>query len=90
YREAQSYLQIMMIVLIIPSALMSMVPIKASLWMYLVPVMGQQLGVSQLLRGEVPSVLQVVCILAGSTVVTLVLGWVTARVYRSERLAISA
>lgn len=90
YREAQSYLQIMMIVLIIPSALMSMVPIKASLWMYLVPVMGQQLGVSQLLRGDMPSALQVLCVFAGSVVATLLLGWITARIYLSERLAISA
>lgn len=90
YREAQSYLQIMMVVLIIPSALMSMVPIKASMWMYLVPVMGQQLGVSQLLRGDMPSVLQVLCILVGSIAATVLLGWVTARVYRSERLAISS
>lgn len=90
YREAQSYLQIMMIVLVIPSALMSFVPIKAQAWMYLVPVLSQQLGVTELLRGETPSALQVLFCLVGSFAATVILGWVTARVYRTERLAISA
>ncbi len=90
YREAQSYLQIMMIVLIIPSMLMSFMPMKPQPWMYLVPVMGQQLGITQLMRGAMPSVLQVVLCLAGSVAATLVLGAVTLRVYHSERLAISA
>lgn len=89
YREAQSYLQIMMIVLIIPSILMSFMPLNPTWWMYLVPVMGQQLDITLLLRGQTPGVLPVVLCLAGSTAATLILGWVTARVYRSERLAIS-
>lgn len=90
YREAQSYLQIMMVVLIIPSILMSFVPMKVTSWMYLVPVMGQQLGITELLRGDTPGLVPVLSCLVGSSVATLVLGWITAYVYRSERLAISA
>src|SRR5699024_9818144 len=73
YREAQSYLQVMMIVLIIPSAWMSFMPIQSRPWMYLVPVTGQQLGVGQLLRGHTPATPQIVLCLAGSIAATLIL-----------------
>ncbi|HEX7340815.1 MAG TPA: ABC transporter permease [Rhodanobacteraceae bacterium] len=90
YREAQTYLQFMMIVLVIPSVVMSFMPMNVRDWVYLIPVMGQQIGITQLLGGAMPSGLEIVYCLAGSGVATLVAGVITVWVYRSERLAISA
>lgn len=90
YREAQTYISLLMLVPIIPSLLLSFMPIKAQAWMYAVPLLGQNLGIMQLLRGDDVSVEQLGLCLAGSTVAALLAVLVTAQLYRSEKLAISA
>jgi sodium transport system permease protein len=90
YREAQTYISLLMLVPIIPSALLSFMPIKAQAWMYAVPLLGQNLGIMQLLRGDGVSAEQIGLCLAGSLAAALVAVLVTAQLYRSEKLAISA
>ena len=90
YREAQTYLGILMLVPAIPSVLLSVVPVKTAPWMYAVPLLSQQVGVTELLMGGSMTGTQVVtCLLCGFVAAALMLA-VTARVYGSERLAISA
>jgi sodium transport system permease protein len=90
YREAQTYLGILMIVPALPSVLLGVTPVKTAPWMYTVPLLSQQVGITELLMGGSPTAAQVAtCLLCGFVVATLVLT-VTARVYGSERLAISA
>lgn len=89
YREAQTYLGILMVVPAIPSVLLSVVPVKTASWMYAVPLLGQQVGITELLMGGSVTAVQVVtCLLCGFVLATVMLA-VTARVYGSERLAIS-
>ena len=90
YREAQTYLGFLMIVPIIPSALMAVLPVKAAHWMYAVPLLGQQLGISDLLGGKPVAGSDIGLALVCGFVAAAVLGVITAWVYRSERLAISA
>jgi len=90
YREAQTYLGFLMIVPIIPSALMSVLPVKAAHWMYAVPLLGQQLGISDLLGGKAVAGGDIGLALVCGFAAAAVLGVITAWVYRSERLAISA
>ncbi len=52
YREAQTYLSLLMFVPVIPTLMLSIMPIKAKLWMYAVPLMGQQVAITRLLRGD--------------------------------------
>jgi sodium transport system permease protein len=90
YREAQTYLQILMFVPIIPSMLLTFAPVKTAGWMYAVPLLAQQLGITTLLRGGAVSGAQIgLCLLCGFAV-ALVAALASAWVYRSERLAISA
>ncbi len=90
YREAQTYLSLLMIIPVIPSLLLAFMPLKAATWMYLVPLLGQQLGIMTLVRGDVLSPQSIAASLLGTSV-TAALAWLaTAWVYRSERLAISA
>jgi sodium transport system permease protein len=89
YREAQTYLGILMLVPALPSVLLSMMPVKTVPWMYAVPLLSQQIGITELLMGGSMTAAQVVtCLICGFVVATLMLA-VTARVYGSERLAIS-
>lgn len=90
YREAQTYLSLLMMVPLIPSVVLAFLPIKAQAWMYAVPLLGQNLGVMQLLRGDGVSATQITLCLAGSLLAALVATLATIQLYRSERLAISA
>ena len=89
YREAQTYLGILMLVPALPSVLLSVMPVKTAPWMYAVPVLSQQVGITELLTGGAMTTVQVVTgMLCGFAIAALMLA-VTARVYGSERLAIS-
>lgn len=90
YREAQTYLSLLMLVPIIPSLLLAFMPIKAQAWMYAVPLLGQNLGIMQLLRGDGVSAQQIGLCLLGSLAAALLALLATIQLYRSERLAISA
>jgi sodium transport system permease protein len=89
YREAQTYISLLLMVPLIPSALLAFLPIKAQAWMYAVPLLGQNLGIMQQLRGDGVSGEQLALCLAGTLVAALVAVGVTAQLYRSEKLAIS-
>ncbi|HEX5421168.1 MAG TPA: ABC transporter permease [Gammaproteobacteria bacterium] len=90
YREAQTYLGILMLVPVLPSVLLSVMPVKTVEWMYAVPLLSQQVGITELLLGGSVTATQIaLCLLCGFTVAGLTLA-ITARVYGSERLAISA
>jgi sodium transport system permease protein len=90
YREAQTYLSLLMLVPIIPSLVLAIMPIKAQAWMYATPLLGQSLGIMQLLRGDGVTAEQLGMCLAGSLAAAVIAVLVTVQLYRSERLAISA
>ncbi len=90
YREAQTYISLLMLVPLIPTALLSFMPIKAQSWMYAVPLLGQNLGIMQLLRGDGVTGEQLGLCLAGSMAAAIIAVVVTIQLYRSEKLAISA
>jgi sodium transport system permease protein len=89
YREAQTYLSLLMFVPVLPSILLSTMPIKAQGWMYAVPLLGQHLGIMQLLRGDGVTAEQLGLCLLGSFAASILGVLVTAHLYQSERLAIS-
>jgi len=90
YREAQTYLSILMLVPVIPSVLLSVMPVKTATWMYTVPLLSQQVGITELLLGGSVTAAQfAICLLCGFMVAAVMLA-ITAQVYGSERLAISA
>jgi len=90
YREAQTYLSLLMLLPMIPSAMLAVLPLKAQAWMYSVPLLGQHLVVTRLVRGESVDASNVMMCLGSGLVVALLAWIVTAYIYRSERLAISA
>lgn len=89
YREAQTYLSLLLLVPMLPSAILAILPLKAESWMFGVPLLSQHLIITRLVRAEGVSAQQLLlCLVCGLAVAALV-AWLTARIYRSERLAIS-
>ncbi|MGA9334638.1 MAG: ABC transporter permease [Rudaea sp.] len=90
YREAQTYVSLLMFVPIVPTLLLSILPFKTQMWMYAVPLMGQQVVITRLMRGDViPGSALAICF-ACTAAAALLACAITARIYQSERLAISA
>lgn len=90
YREAQTYLSLLMLVPIVPSIMLSILPFKTAAWMYAVPLLGQQLIVTRLVRGDLVTASQLGLCFACTAIAALLACALTARVYQSEHLAISA
>jgi sodium transport system permease protein len=90
FREAQTYVGLLQLLPLIPSIALSVLPVTPQLWMYSLPLIGQQLTILRLLRGEAVTARP----LALCTLVTLIATGaaflVAKRIYESERLAINA
>jgi sodium transport system permease protein len=52
YKEAQTYLGFMPLVPAMPGLFLALSPVKAKLWMMLIPTFGEQLLINQVMRGE--------------------------------------
>lgn len=87
-REAQTHLSLLQLVLVIPSVVLSIAPIKAQLWMYAVPLLGQQLTITQLLRGESVAADGVMLCATVTALAVLVAFRLAQHYYESERLAV--
>jgi sodium transport system permease protein len=90
YREAQTYVSLLMFVPVIPTMLLTLMPVKAQTWMYTVPLMSQQLIITRLLRGDPVAASSMSLSFLCTTLAVAVLCAITTYIYRSERLAISA
>jgi sodium transport system permease protein len=70
FKEAQNYISVLLLVPAVPALLMAILPVDESLWLSLVPTVGQQLFINQILRAEPVSLPH----LALSSAVTLGIG----------------
>jgi sodium transport system permease protein len=52
FKEAQNYISGMLLIPAVPALLMAILPVKGSLWLALIPTVGQQLFINQILRAE--------------------------------------
>ena len=85
-KEAQTYLSMLMLVPIVPATFLSLQPIKSTLWAMLVPVLGQTLLMSDVLRGErAPAGWFALAALSAGGCAAALLAW-AARLLRSEKI----
>jgi sodium transport system permease protein len=89
FREAQTYLSLLMFVPAVPTMLLSLFPVKTEMWMYAVPLMGQQITITRLMRGDFVTPEQLALCFFATAVAGVLVYAVTIAVYRGERLAIS-
>ena len=89
FREAQTYLSLLMFVPAVPTMLMSIFPFKVETWMYAVPLVGQQVTITRLMRGEAVAASEIALCFASTALAAVIVYLITARIYKGERLAIS-
>ena len=89
FREAQTYLSLLMFVPAVPTMLLSLFPVKTESWMYAVPLMGQQITITRLMRGDLVTPAQLAICFVATALAALVVYALTVMIYRGERLAIS-
>jgi sodium transport system permease protein len=70
FKEAQNYISAMLLIPAVPALLMAILPVKGSLALALIPTVGQQLFINQILRAEAVNVFHLVV----SSVATLAAG----------------
>ena len=90
YREAQSWLGLFTIVPAIPSMIMMVVPVKAQLWMFAVPLLAQHQAIMRLVRAEGINATEWAVLIGSGLAIAGAAAVVTARIYHRESLAVSA
>lgn len=90
FREAQTYITLLIILPAIPSMLMAVNPIKPADWMYGVPLISHQLLIEQTVRGEALVPWQLGMSIGVTLLVGIIIAMIASRLYHREHLAISA
>lgn len=86
FKEAQTYIQLLLLLPMVPGMVLAVSPIQSQLWMYLIPVFSQQLLIGEVMRGQavgpVPFLLAALgCAAAAALCLTL-----TTRLLSQERI----
>lgn len=89
FREAQTYLQFLMIIPAIPSVVLVVSPVKPVLWMLLTPLLSQSLLINELARGDQPSLADLMACVIGTVIAALLVSALAIRLYGREQLALS-
>ena len=86
FKEAQTYIQVLMLLPMLPGMVLVLSPMQSKTWMFAVPVLGQEMIIQEVMRGETLGVLPFVLSLASCGALALVfLAW-TARLLADERI----
>jgi len=86
FKEAQTYLQLFLMLPFLPAIYIAMAPIEPSLWMMTVPILGQDLLLAEVLRGEAMGPLAFLLSGLVSVALSAVCLAATARLFKSERI----
>ncbi|HHL31469.1 MAG TPA: hypothetical protein ENJ41_02710 [Oceanospirillales bacterium] len=73
----------------IPSFALMLIPVKEKLWMMATPILGQNLIINQIMRGEQVNASSILVAIIGTLLVGLVLALVAIKLYNRESLLFS-
>lgn len=90
YREAQTYLSLLMLLPMLPSVILMINPMKGEWWMSAVPLLSQNVLIMALARGETVALADFALSFGASLALAVILVWVAVRIYHREQLAVSA
>lgn len=90
FREAQTYVSLLMLVPALPTLFLAVNPIKPAMWMYAVPFFGQNFLIERIVRGEPLPLLPALVASTCATLAAVLSMWVAGRMYYRESLAVSA
>ncbi len=86
FREAQSYLGMVISVPTLPLAFIGVLGLTPTAWLYMVPSLSQHFLLTQVLRGETPSIFNVLISASVSLTIGMILAWVAGRLYEREAI----
>lgn len=86
FKEAQLYISASLMLPMLPGMVMTMNPVNTEDWMLAVPLLGQQLMSTQLLRGEGLDPLGYALASTGTMAISVVMLWLTVRLFNGERI----
>ncbi|MCF6319194.1 MAG: ABC transporter permease subunit [Proteobacteria bacterium] len=89
FKEAQTYVGLLMIIPMIPSMALMFMPVKENLWMMATPILSQNLVINQIMRGEQVEAISIIAAIVGSLLIGLVLALVAIKLYNRESLLFS-
>jgi sodium transport system permease protein len=84
FKEAQTYLSLLPLVPAFPGIFLVFLPVKAKIWMMLIPTYGQQLLINQVMRGEATDPVYIAVSAIATLAVGLLLLLVAFRLYERE------
>jgi sodium transport system permease protein len=86
YREAQSYMGLVVMIPLIPSLIFMANPIKPETWMMSIPLFSQNLLIGEIVRGESVAWLWYGSSIGSTLVIGLLLAAIAATLYNKPRL----
>ncbi len=89
YREAQSYMGLVVIIPLIPSIIFMANPIKPDLWMMAVPLFSQNLLIGEIVRGDTVPLAWYALSVGSTLLIGLALAAIAATLYNRPRLIFS-
>ncbi|VAW41875.1 hypothetical protein MNBD_GAMMA01-1497 [hydrothermal vent metagenome] len=89
FKEAQTYVGILILVPMIPSIALMIMPVKEKLWMMSIPVLSQNLIINQIMRGEQVAPVSILVAIVGSLFIGLLLALMAIKLYNRESLLFS-
>jgi sodium transport system permease protein len=90
FKEAQTYVAFLPFIPALPGLGLAFFPLKAQLWMMLIPTLGQQIIINQLMRGEPVNPMHALVSTLATTVAAGLLLLVAVRLYKRERILFGA
>ncbi len=86
FKEAQTYVNLVIFIPLIPSMLLMFMPVKEKLWMIATPILSQNILINQLIRGETVEWFNVLVCICGTLFVGGLLAWFAVRLYNKENM----
>ena len=89
YREAQSYMGLVVIIPLIPSIIFMANPIRPDLWMMGIPLFSQNLLIGEIVRGEAAPLAWYTLSVGSTLIIGLALAVIAANLYNRPKLIFS-
>jgi sodium transport system permease protein len=86
FKEAQTYVAFLPLIPALPGIGLAFLPVKANIWIMLIPTFGQQLLINQLMRGEPVNLFYAAVNTLGTIAVAGILTIVAIKLYQREQI----
>jgi sodium transport system permease protein len=86
FKEAQTYIQLLLLLPMLPGMVLAISPIQSQTWMYLIPVFSQQLLIGEVMRGQPVGAVPFLLTALGCAVTAALCLRLTTRLLGEERI----